>query len=58
MEQLKQRAEEILLEVCLKRGMAGNELYLRMILGKDTSAGDPKIIWMCRHIKVYRTKQK
>lgn len=35
MEQLKRRAEEILLEVYLKRGMARKELYLRMISGTN-----------------------
>lgn len=32
MEELKHCTEEIQLEICLKRGMDGKELYLGMIL--------------------------
>jgi len=34
-EKLKRYAEEKLLEVCLKIGMAGKELYLQMISGTN-----------------------
>lgn len=54
MERLKQCAEEIWLEVCLKRGMAG-ERVISSDDFKDTSVRDPKIIYTS---KSHRTKEK